>query len=547
MSSFFDYLFGTVSFMPHGYCLLWRPDLVAMHGVADALIALSYFSIPIVIHQFLRRRPDLQFGWLAWLFVTFISACGMTHLVGLASIWQPIYGLEGLVKLMTASVSVATAILMWQLLPKALLVPSPEEVRRANEHLEAEVLRRQQVEDELRETHLELERRVSLRTLQLHEANEKLETINEDYERALLRLQAILDEAFDGHVTTDQHGVIQAYNPACERIFGYTAEEAIGRNVNLLMSSTDAGQHDGYLRSYLATGSATIIGAGREVEGRRKDGATVPLDLSVSEIRVGNEHLFSGILRDVTERKRVEAEREDLVDRLRASNQELEQFAYIASHDLRAPLRALSILPKWIKRDLQKADCMTPDIEEHLADMKTQVDRMDKLLADLLDYSRVGRAGDSIAEIDPREVVESVRQLLQPPESFEVMVEGRLPIVQTIPTEFELVTRNLIANAIKHHDRNHGRVVVRGGFDDGAIYFEVSDDGPGIAPDYHERIFEMFSTLRSRDEVEGSGMGLALIKKIVERWEGRITVFSDPDERGTTFRFTMPSAIESAA
>jgi hypothetical protein len=182
---------------------------------------------------------------------------------------------------------------------------------------------------------------------------------------------------------------------------------------------------------------------------------------------------------------------------------------------------------------------LLPVIDEHLGDMKIQVERMDRLLTDLLEYSLVGTVSGLVSMVDPEKVVENVCVLLQLPPGFEVVVEGDLPAVEVISTEFELVLRNLISNAIKHHDWDHGRIAVRGGFDGLDLFFEVSDDGPGIAPDHHQRIFEMFSTLRSRDEVEGSGMGLALIKKIVEGWRGRIAVISDAERRGTTFRFTM--------
>ena len=518
-----------------------------MHAIADALTALSYFSIPAVIHIFILRRPDIQYSWLAWLFGAFIGACGMTHAIGLVTLWQPIYGLEGLVKLGTAGISVVTAALMWPLLPKVLALPSPAQLREANDQLQSEVNQRNLAQAELRRAHQELERRVDERTQQLQEANEQLAKLSAERERDLLRLQSILDNTVDALITIDESGKIEDYNPACERIFGYPAGEVVGQNVKMLMNPVDSGQHDGYLQHYLTTGSAKIIGIGREVEGRRKDGSSVPLELSVGEIRLGDRRLFSGILRDISERKEAEAQREDLVDRLRASNQELEQFAYVASHDLRAPLRALSILSKWIRRDLDGSNGVSPEIDEHLGDMTTQVERMDRLLADLLDYSRIGRVPASVMTIDPIEVVDSVRDLLQPPPMFQIEVEGALPAVDAIPTEFELVLRNLIANAIKHHDRDHGRIIIRSGHDGDHVFFEVSDDGPGIAPDYHRQAFEMFSTLQSRDDVEGSGMGLALIKKIVERWGGRVSIRACDEERGATFRFTMPPAMRGAA
>lgn len=547
MTAVFDYLFGAASFVPHGYCLLWRPDLVVMHAAADLITAISYFSIPAAIHVFIIRRRDMDYSWLAWLFVAFISACGMTHLIGLVTLWQPVYGLQGLVKLAAAGVSLVTAIVMWPLLPRALALPSPAMLREANDKLHAEIHQRQQAEADLLLTHQQLERRVDERTQQLQLANSQLAKLNADHERALLRLQSILDSTVDALITIDDSGIIEDYNLACERMFGFTAAEIVGSNVKMLMTSADAQQHDCYLQSYAATGSAKIIGIEREVNGRRKDGTFIPLELSVSEIRLGDRRLFSGILRDISERKQAEAQREALVGQLQASNQELEQFAYIASHDLRAPLRALSILPKWIKQDLEKIGSVPPSIAEHLADMRTQVDRMDRLLADLLEYSRIGRAQGAISAIDPGSVVENIRALLQMPSNFTLTIEADLPVVETIPTEFELVMRNLISNAVKHHDRHRGRIVVRGGYVGADVFFEVRDDGPGIWPEYHQRIFEMFSTLRSRDEVEGSGIGLALIKKIVDRWGGKVSVISKRGERGATFQFTVPARVRVAA
>jgi len=545
--SLLDYLFGAASYMPHGYCLLWRPDLVAMHATADGLTALSYFSIPAAIHVFLRRRTDLEYGWLAWLFVAFIGACGLTHAIGLATLWQPIYGFEGLVKLGAAGVSVATAIVMWPLLPKVLALPTPTQLRQVNDELRAEVSQRKQLEGELRESQQDLERRIEERTHQLQDANTQLSDLNAEYEKALLRLRSILDNTVDALVTIDEHGMIEDYNPACERIFGYSANEAIGQNVRMLMTAAAAKGHDEHIQNYVEGGSAKIIGTEREVQGQRKDGETIDLELSVSEIQLGDRRLFSGIMRDITERKQVEAQRDDLVARLQTSNRELEQFAYIASHDLRAPLRALSILPNWLKRDLEKEGAVSQAVEEHLTDMKTQAARMDQLLTDLLDYSRIGRMTGSVSRIDPNAVIEKVRKLLDPMGMHKIEAVNDLPPVETVPTQFQLVVRNLISNAIKHHDRASGRIAISGGYDGNEIFFEVSDDGPGIPPEFHARIFDMFSTLRSRDEVEGSGMGLALIRKTVDGWGGKISVRSDPAARGATFRFTVPGSRQAAA
>lgn len=547
MSDLVAYLFGAASFVPHGYCLLWRPDLVAMHATADFVTAMSYFSIPAAIYVFNARRPTLDYRWLAWLFVAFIGACGLTHLIGLITLWQPIYGLQGLVKLAAAGVSLVTAIAMWPLLPKALALPSPAMLRKANDELLAEISQRQLAEAELRQNHQQLERRVEERTQQLQRANEQLAKLNAEHERALIRLQSILDNTVDALITVDESGIIEEYNRACERVFGFTAAESIGANVKMLMAPDEASSDDGDFEAYITAGTSQTFVTSRELKGRRKDGTIVPLEMSVSEIRLGNRRLFSSILRDISKRKQAELQRDKLLEQLRASNQELEQFAYIASHDLRAPLRALSILPKWIEQDLEERESIPPSIQEHLADMRKQVDRMDRLLTDILEYSRIGTAQGAVSKIDPKYVIEGVRALLQIPSNFAVLIDTDLPSIDVNPTEFALVMRNLISNAVKHHDQKTGSIVVRGGYDGARCYLEVSDDGPGICPEYHQRIFEMFSTLRSRDEVEGSGIGLALIKKAIERWGGKIDVLSNPPERGTTFRFTIPTTETVAA
>ena len=168
-------LFGAAAFVPHGYCLLWRPDLVAMHAVSDGVIALTYFSIPAAIFAFVRRRPDFRHYRVASLFILFIMLCGITHAVGVWTLWQPVYGLQGLVKVLTATVSLITAIALWPLLPELLAQPSPALLNGKAERLEAEIRRRELVELALRAAHGELEQRVAERTCELAAAKAEAE------------------------------------------------------------------------------------------------------------------------------------------------------------------------------------------------------------------------------------------------------------------------------------------------------------------------------------------------------------------------------------
>ncbi len=184
MSDLLGILFGSSVFMPHGYCLLWQTDLLATHAISDLAIASAYFSIPAALYWFTQQRPDLEFRSLALLFTAFIFGCGLTHLAGLATLWYPWYGLQALVKVGTAGVSVLTAVVLWRALPQALLMPSPLQLRAKNQELETEIARRRAVEAELRAMHADLEVRVQERTQALAKAMRLADAARERAEKA---------------------------------------------------------------------------------------------------------------------------------------------------------------------------------------------------------------------------------------------------------------------------------------------------------------------------------------------------------------------------
>jgi light-regulated signal transduction histidine kinase (bacteriophytochrome) len=223
---------------------------------------------------------------------------------------------------------------------------------------------------------------------------------------------------------------------------------------------------------------------------------------------------------------------------LERSNGELYQFAYVASHDLKAPLRAINHLANWIEEDAGKAMPVTS--QEHLTKLRMRVNRMEALLDDLLAYSRVGRQQHQAEVVNIGNLIHDVTYVLAPPVGFTVKICGELPVMKVERIPLETVFRNLIGNAVKHHHRvSEGSVEIHAKAQNEFVEFAVRDDGPGIAPEYHRRIFEIFQTLLPRDQVEGSGIGLAIVKKSVESQGGTIQVESAPGE-GTTFRFTWP-------
>lgn len=222
---------------------------------------------------------------------------------------------------------------------------------------------------------------------------------------------------------------------------------------------------------------------------------------------------------------------------LERSNRELDQFAYVASHDLKAPLRAIENLSTWIEEDTEGA--LPAAVQEHLVKLRSRVQRMERLLDDLLAYSRAGRIYHRPELLEIEHLIREVLELQSIPPNFRVTVDPTTATIYTVRIPLETVLRNLIGNAIKHHDRADGQVHIHIAEQPAAFQICVEDDGPGIAPQFHQRIFEMFQTLQPRDEREGSGIGLTIVKKLVEHVGGRIWLESH-EGRGARFYFTWP-------
>ncbi|HTH60132.1 MAG TPA: PAS domain S-box protein [Paraburkholderia sp.] len=360
-------------------------------------------------------------------------------------------------------------------------------------------------------------------------------------EQALLdgeaRMRAIVDTAVDAIITIDETGVVERVNPRTQQLFGYDASEMVGRNISMLMPQPYRDMHDGYLARYRQTGEKRIIGIGREVVGLRKDGSTFPMDLAVSEMYLGQRRMFTGIVRDITERKRADEQRSRLLQEISSANEELTNFAYVVSHDLKAPLRGIGSLADWLSVDY--ADKFDDEGREHMRLLISRVHRMSALIDGILQYSRVGRVRETPVVIDLNVLVREVIDLLAPPETITVTVEDALPTVLAERTRIQQVFQNLISNAIKYMDKPVGKVRIGCTQHAGKWQFSVSDNGPGIEPRHFERIFQLFQTLAPRDRVESTGVGLTLARKILDMYGGEIWVESVVG-LGSTFYFTLP-------
>jgi PAS domain S-box-containing protein len=245
-----------------------------------------------------------------------------------------------------------------------------------------------------------------------------------------------------------------------------------------------------------------------------------------------------GLNMDITARMLAEQNQQRLVSDLKEINEELNNFTYVASHDLKSPLRGIDQLAKWITEDI--GDQLDPSTNEHLRLMRSRIKRMEILLDDLLTYSRIGRSKDPLVHVDTQNLVMEIFELVSLNSPINLKCITFMPIIQTAKVPLELVFRNLISNSIKHNSNKTDLCIEIGATPlENGYEFYVRDNGAGVLPEYHERIFGMFQKLKSRDEVEGSGIGLAIVKKIIESYDGDVKIISD-GITGCEFRFSWP-------
>jgi PAS domain S-box-containing protein len=349
------------------------------------------------------------------------------------------------------------------------------------------------------------------------------------------RMRAILDNAVEGIITMGGDRLIQTFNAASVKMFGYEPGEVIGNDVTLLLPDLSRAGHNEGMGACLRTGEAGIIGSRVEVEGRRKDGSSFPVELTVSETQVRGGALFTAMVHDITMRKEAEVE-------LLRSNEDLEQFASIASHDLKEPLRMVSNYLQLLERRYSAK--LDAEARQFIGFAVGGAQRMRQLVEDLLEYSRVSTRGKPLVPVNSSEVLRAVRENLK----LAIAERGAcltqdegMPVVLADGTQLAQVFQNLIENALKFRGAETPRIHVGATHENGRWIFAVSDNGIGIEEKFFERIFEIFQRLHTTQEYEGTGIGLAVCKKIVERHGGRIWVESTRG-KGTTFRFTLLDA-----
>ncbi|MEG3894117.1 MULTISPECIES: PAS domain S-box protein [unclassified Microcoleus] len=765
--NFLNNLLFTGNYIPHGHCYLWQRELVALHVASDSLIALAYYSIPLSLIYFVRKRKDLPFRNIFWLFGAFILSCGTTHVMEIWTLWHPVYWVSGSLKLITAAISAYTAFALIPLIPQALALPSPTQLGMINQRLQTEIAERQQMSINLLEltqlqnaifnsanyTIISTDPDGTIKTFNraaqqllgysveevvgkltpviIHdplEVEQKAEVLSQEFgvkieagfevfvalprrgiadenewtyirkdgsrfpvmlsvtalydsegningfvgigqdisdrkqaEKELRELNTAMQNAVEGISRLDIEGRYVNVNRAYANKCGYKPEEMLGREwpmtvhpgdvemmisayqemltsgkveveargvrkngaffykqITMVKACDEQGIFNGHhcfmkditerklteralqesefkyrqivelaeegiwvidtkaRTTYVNHAMARMLGytelemfgrslfdfmdeeakqsdndnMARRKQGiaethefrlKSKDGKDVWTYMSTSPFMDEKGNLLSccALVYNISDRKEAEQQMLQLTTDLKRSNQELEQFAYVASHDLQEPLRAVTSYTQLLAQRYQgNLDAKADKYINYVVDGAA---RMQQLINDLLAYSRLGTRGQEFELADCNAVVEQSLENLQ-----IAIAETKATITyESLPTvmadEFQLIQlfQNLIGNAVKFCRQELPLIHISALENESEWRFSVRDNGIGIDPEYADRIFIIFQRLHSRREYSGTGIGLAICKRIVERHGGRIWVESQEGE-GATFYFTIP-------
>jgi signal transduction histidine kinase len=493
MTGFFD----SSGFPPRWYCGDWSPFLGWLTISSDLVIFAAYTAIPLTIILYLKRRREVPFPHLFWLFCAFIFSCGTTHLIEAIIFWHPIYPVQGVLKAFTALISVAAVVATARSMPAALAVPG---LVALNQRLQGEIAANAQSQLELREmaTRLEEKRR---RLLAAQAAAELGDWTYDPQSQQIVWS----DEVFRLHERDPQQGPPRTYE---ENLRLYT--EAGASALNQAMSQIEAGA------SRVEVDLEVALPAGKR--------AWHHAILHADRNQDGVIRRLWGTAQNITQQKLDLIEMERRTVEMERVNRQLEQFAYIASHDLLEPLRKMRFFADMIEEEVRER--LSPEGQDAMRRFGSASDRMSRLVRDLLAFAR---AGKSLGETKPVELAEvvaaAIENLDRPFKANQAQVAAdALPTVQGDAGLLTQVFQNLFANSLRYrHPERDPRIEVHTHQERQIVRIEVRDNGLGFAPEQARRLFEPFVRLHPQVNSEGTGIGLAICLRIIEAHGGTIT------------------------
>lgn len=377
---------------------------------------------------------------------------------------------------------------------------------------------------------------------------------SEALNRSELRTRAVIETALDAVVVMDANGVIHEWNPAAERMFGFTRDHAVGKKMaDLIVPAYMRQAQETGMARYLAEARSVVLGQRYETMARHANGSEFAVEVAVTEIPSDGARMFTGFISDITERKRGEADlkrfNQELEQRvakrteqLEAANKELEAFSYSVSHDLRAPVRHINGFVEILQSSA--AETLSPDDRELLNTIADSAHHMGKLIDDLLSFSRMGRTELRFVPVKLDAIVqESLKELRSEVQRRDVEIHvSPLPTVAGDPVLLRQAFINLLSNALKYtRDRHPARIEVSAEETDEEFVIMVRDNGVGFDPSYAHKLFGVFQRLHSPQEFEGTGIGLAIVRRVITRHDGRVWAEGAVD-RGATFFVALPKS-----
>jgi len=423
--------------------------------------------------------------------------------------------LEHVVQAIAVLLSAAAVFATVKVIPPSLHGATPEDMERIIHSLREEIEARKLAEEKLR--------------LLMETARQSSEA----------RLRSLFEAAPQAILTVSRNGQIALINRRTEEMFGYSRSEIVGQPLETLLPERYRRVHAGHRDGYFAKPHTRLMGTGMDLTGRRKDGTEFPIEVGLSYLDAGEERMALGLITDITERKRAADELSRVNEELRGSNAQLEQFAHVASHDLQEPLRVVTNYLELLQRRYRgQLDSQAHEFIHYAVDGAT---RMKVSIQDLLSFSRVGtvalnsRTVQSGAMLD--DVLVDLKVAIE--QSHAIVTADRLPEIVADASLLTRVFQNLIGNAIKFQKNKTPRVHVSARREEAAWIFSVRDNGIGIESRNAARAFRIFERLHSADQYPGTGVGLAISQRIVERHGGKIWLESQLGI-GTTFFFTIP-------